>query len=202
MDEIERIDNELYKAIFIFRDVCMYDDIWGIVRRSPNIQRQAVQIKRDKFDEGDTVRGLAIVDTMLKNYKYVDKVAYCELIKSIYSNKDIARTVIDGAANGGYSFLLMSLWNHDVKLTEEQKAFAVAEAMNKIGTVKWKQDKDSFSEKLEANGITDDKTTMINIDGSLNPIGQKAASEYMNSLFASLSDEQAHGVGEILDITF
>ena len=28
---------------------------------------------------------------------------------------------MDGASNGGYSFLLMSLWNHTLKLTDEQK---------------------------------------------------------------------------------
>ena len=196
MSEIERIDNELYKAIFIFRDVCMYDDIWKLIRRIPSFQKEAVQIKRDKFDERDTVTGITIADTMLKNYKYADKEAYNKLIKSIYSNKDIARTVIDGAANGGYSFLLMSLWNHDVKLTEEQKAFAVNEAMNKTGTVKWKQEKDRFSENLDKFGITDKKTTTLNIDGSINPIGEKQATEYMNSLFESLSNKQAHGIGE------
>lgn len=74
---------------------------------------------------------------MLMNYNFVDEVAYKKLISSIYTNKDIARIVINGASNGGYSFLLMSLWNHNLKLTEEQKAFAVNEAMNKIGTTSW-----------------------------------------------------------------
>ena len=90
----------------------------------------------------------------------------------------------------------MSLWNHDVKLTEEQKAFAVNEAMNKTGTVKWKQEKDRFNKNLDKIGITDEKTTMLNIDGSINPIGEKQATEYMNSLFESLSNKQAHGIGE------
>jgi hypothetical protein len=93
MSEIERIDNELYKAIFIFRDVCMYDDIWKLIRRIPSFQKEAVQIKRDKFDERDTVTGIAIADTMLKNYKYADKEAYNKLIKSIYSNKDIVNVI-------------------------------------------------------------------------------------------------------------
>ena len=62
---------------------------------------------------------------------------YDKLVKSIYNNKDIARIVLDGYSNGGFSFLLMSLWNPTLKLTEEQKQFAVSEAMNKIGTVKY-----------------------------------------------------------------
>ena len=43
------------------------------------------------------------------------------MIENIYSNTDIARIVVDGYANGGFSFLLMSLWNHNLKLTEEQQ---------------------------------------------------------------------------------
>ena len=133
---------------------------------------------------------------MLKNYQEADPKAYNELIESIYSNVDIARTVIDGAANGGYSFLLMSLWNPNVKLTEEQKNIAVSEAMNKIGTVRWNQNRNEFSDQLDEMGITDDETVMMSFDGLTTPIGRKAGSKYMNYMFACLSDEQAHGVGE------
>ena len=174
MTEVQRVDDELYKAIFIFRDINMYEDIWGIVKRNPIFQREAVKLKRDKFDEADTVTGLAIVDTMLKNYQDADPVAYNKLIQSIYSNVDIARTVIDGAANGGYSFLLMSLWNPNVKLTEEQKNIAVSEAMNKIGTVRWNQNRNNFSNQLDDMGITDDETVMMSLDGCVTPIGRKA----------------------------
>ena len=196
MTDVKRVDDELYKAIFIFRDIKMYEDIWKIVKRNPIFQREAVKLKRDKFDEADTVTGLAIVDTMLKNYQEADPEAYNELIESIYSNVDIARTVIDGAANGGYSFLLMSLWNPNVKLTEEQKNIAVSEAMNKIGTVRWNQNRNEFSDQLDEMGITDDETVMMSFDGLITPIGRKAGSQYMNFMFACLSDEQAHGVGE------
>lgn len=133
---------------------------------------------------------------MLIDYEEVDDVAYNNLIKSIYSNTDIARIVIDGAQNGGYSFLLMSLWNHNLKLSEEQKKFAVDEAMNKIGTTRFKEKEEKFIKELENAGISDEKTTLINIDGCINPIGQKAGSLYMNYMFSMLSDTQAHGVGE------
>ena len=124
------------------------------------------------------------------------EVAYNNLINSIYTNTDIARIVMDGAANGGYSFLLMSLWNHNLKLTEEQKAFAVNEAMNKIGTARWQQSEEEFSKKLDDMGINDDNTTFINIDGCINPIGQKSGAQYMNYMFSTLSTTQAHGTGE------
>ena len=69
---------------------------------------------------------------MLRDYQNVDEIAYNNLIKTIYTNTDIARIVINGASNGGYSFLLMSLWNENIKLTKQQKSFAVKEAMNKL----------------------------------------------------------------------
>ena len=126
----------------------------------------------------------------------VAELLYNNLVNSIYTNTDIARIVVDGASNGGFSFLLMSLWNHNLKLTEEQKAFAVNEAMNKIGTTRWQQSKEAFSKKLDDMGISDDNTTFINIDGCINPIGQKSGSQYMNYIFSTLSSTQAHGVGE------
>ena len=109
MTDIKRVDDELYKAIFVFKNIGKYEDIWEFVKENPKFQREAIKVKRDKFNEADTLTGLAIVDTMLKNYKEADQKVYQELINIIYSNVDIARTVIDGAANGGYSFLLMSL---------------------------------------------------------------------------------------------
>ena len=116
-----------------------------------------MQVKRDKFDEHDIVKGLTICDSMLIDYNSVDEVAYNNLINSIYTNTDIARIVMNGASNGGYSFLLMSLWNHNLKLTEEQKTFAVNEAMNKIGTTRWQQSEEEFSKKLDDMGISDDE---------------------------------------------
>ena len=123
------------------------------------------------------------------------------MIKNIYSNTDIARIVINGASNGGYSFLLMSLWNPNLKLNDDQKAFAVNEAMNKIGTTRWKERKEIFSKSLDAMGVSDDNTAFIDIDGSINPIGEKTGTEYFNYLVSSCSDAQAHGIG-VFDIRY
>ena len=196
MVDIEKLDDELYKSIYGNPRVGNYNEIWSKIKSNPDILREAVQIKRDKFNENDIVKGLTICDSMLKNYQSVDAVAYNNLINSIYTNKDIARIVIDGASNGGYSFLLMSLWNHNLKLTKEQKDFAVDEAMNKIGTTRWQQSEEDFSKKLDEEGITDNNTTFINVDGCTNPIGEKAKTKYMNYMFSSLSKTQAHGIGE------
>lgn len=196
MEGIEKLDNELYGATYGHPRVGDYEEIWAKIKSNPEILREAVKIKRNKWDNGDTVKGVVISDVMLVDYENVDPVAYKELINSIYTNTDIARIVIDGASNGGFSFLLMSLWNHNLELTEEQKSFAVNEAMNKSGTTRWKQQREAFSNKLDSMGINNDTTTFINIGGCINPIGQKACSEYMNNKFASLSSTQAHGTEE------
>lgn len=196
MIDVEKYDNELYKSIYGNPRVGNYDEIWNKIKSNSELLREAVKVIRDKFDENDIVKGLTICDSMLLNYESVDEVAYNNLINSIYTNIDIARIVMDGASNGGYSFLLMSLWNHNLKLSDKQKAFAVNEAMNKIGTTRWKKSEEEFSKKLDDMGINDDNTTTINIDGCVNPIGQKSGSEYMNYLFSTISKTQAHGTGE------
>ncbi len=196
MVDIKRVENELHKAIYIFRDANMYEDIWNIIKNDPRILREAIKVIRDKYDEADTLQGLTIADTMLKQYEFIDEKAYKELVQTIFSNKDIARTVVDGASNGGYSFLLMALWNYNFKLTEEQKNFAVDEAMNKYGTTRWRKNQEDYSKKLDEMGITDEDTAFINIDGSVNPIGRKLGSKYLNDMFSLASRTQAHGSGD------
>ena len=196
MVDIEKLDNELYKARYINKNIDEYNKIWLKIKKMPEVLREAVKIKRNKWDNGDIVNGLAICEAILKDYENVDKFAYNTLINNIYSNTDIARIVIDGASNGGNSFLLMSFLNQKLKLTEEQKSFAVSEAMNKIGTTKHKKESEFYSKELEKNGITDDITTTIDIDGLINPIGAKTKNEYLNSLLTMLSRTQAHGENE------
>lgn len=194
--DIEKLDDELYKAVYGIPKVGNYHEMWSKIKSNSKVLREAVKVKRDKFDEHDIVNGLTISDAMLRDYEYVDEVAYNNLINSIYTNTDIARIVMDGASNGGFSFLLMSLWNHNLKLTEEQKSFAVNEAMNKIGTTRWQQNEECFSKKLDDMNMTDDNMAFINIDGYVNPIGQKSGSQYMNYMFSTLNKTQAHGTGE------
>ena len=195
MLEIEKLDDQLYTARYGVPKVGDANSIWEQIKSKPEILREAVKIKRNKWNNGDIVNGLTISEAILIDYPTVDQVAYNELIKSIYENTDIARIVMDGASNGGYSFLLMSLWNHDLKLTEEQKAFAVNEAMNKIGTTRYEKAQEEYSKELDEKGITDDKTMTIELGGSINPIGAKSGNMYIRGLFSSLSPTQAHGIG-------
>lgn len=201
MVDIEKFDDELYLAAYGLPRVGNYEDIWNSIKSNPEILREAVKVRKDKHDQRDLVKGLAIAEAVLIDYESVDKIAYNDLIKNIYSNTDIARIVINGASNGGYSFLLMSLWNPNLKLNDEQKGFAVNEAMNKIGTTRWKERKEIFSKSLDAMGVSDDNTAFIDIDGSINPIGEKTGTEYFNYLVSSCSDVQAHGIG-VFDIRY
>lgn len=195
MSKVKELDNELYKSIYGIPRIGDYKEIWKEIKNNQDVLRESTKVTKDKFRERDTVEGLAICNAILIDYKDIDEIAYKELINSIYSNTDIARIVIEGASNGGYSFLLMSLWNPNLKLTEEQKAFAVNEAMNKIGTTRWQESENDFSRELDEKGISDDDTTSIDIDGSINPIGSKTKAQYMNHMFKSLSQTQAHGTG-------
>lgn len=201
MVDIEKFDDELYLAAYGLPRVGNYEDIWNSIKSNPEILREAVKVRKDKHDQRDLVKGLAIAEAVLIDYESVDKIAYNDLIKNIYSNTDIARIVINGVSNGGCSFLLMSLWNPNLKLNDDQKAFAVNEAMNKIGTTRWKERKEIFSKSLDAMGVSDDNTAFIDIDGSINPIGEKTGTEYFNYLVSSCSDVQAHGIG-VFDIRY
>lgn len=194
MIDIEKIDHELYIALYGIPKRGNALAIWAQIKNNKEVLKEAVKIIKDKWNKKNIVSGLTISETMLKDYKNVDEDAYNKLIKNIYTNTDIARIVIDGYSNGGYSFLLMSLWNHNLKLTEEQKAFAVDEAMNKIGTIRYKKQSDEYSKKLDEQGITENITTTINIDGRVNPIGAKSKNMYFNYMFSMMSDTQSHGI--------
>lgn len=131
MKNIEKLDDMLYKAMYGIPKPGDSESIWEQIKNDSSVLKEAIKVKKDKWNEKDTVNGLAISNAMLIDYKDVEQDSYNELIKSIYSNTDIARIVMNGC-----SFLLMSLWNHNLKLTKEQKVFVVNEAMNMSGTIK------------------------------------------------------------------
>lgn len=195
MVDIDKLEHELYKTIYIDKSRTKYLELWSKIRQNNELLKEAIKLCKDKFNERDTVKAPTIAERVLYDYQNVDKDIYQELINLIYQNKDLARIVINGASNGGYSFLLISLFNFDLKLTEEQKIFAVDEAMNKVGTTRWKQIQSKYEKKLDDMGITDDQTVYMDFGGSINPIGAKTGSTYINYMMTSLGREQAHGTG-------
>lgn len=199
MKKIDVLENELYGCIYTIPRLKNYDKIWSKISSDKEILKEAITITRDKFDENDTVVAPTICYSILFDYEQVDKEVYEDLVRSIYSNRDIARIVMDGASNGGNSFLLMTLWNQNLKLTEEQKAFAVDEAMNKIGTVRYQNNREEYNKALKNKGISDKMT--INIPDTNIPIGLETYYMRINYLASLLSTTQAHGTGEF-DIRF
>ena len=196
MTKIDMVDSELYKTIYIEKDYAKFTKLWGEIREDVVLLKEAIKPCKDKFNQYDTVLGTTICEQILYDYKNVDSEIYQELINLIYSNVDIARKVVNGASNGGYSYLLISLFNLNLKLTDAQKHFAVSEAMNKVGTSYWKKIQERFSKRLDEKGINDETTVYMDFGGSVNPIGQKTSAEYMNLLLTSMGREQAHGTGE------
>lgn len=194
MTDIKKIDNELYMIMYVKPNNEALINLWDKIKSNKEILIEAIKLTKNKYNE-DTLAGLTICDCMLVDYLNIDKEIYNELVNTIYSNQRIARIVLDGASNGGYSFLLMTLWNDNLKLTEEQKAFAVSEAMNKIGTTKYQKEQEEYSKELDKQGITNDMTTIIGYGKDANPIGAKAGCEYMNFIFCGMSDSQGHGTG-------
>lgn len=138
LGKLELLDNQLYVAIYGMPKKGNVTEIWDSIKSDQDLLKEAIKVKRNKWNTGDLVCSLAICDALLVDFRNVDREIYQELINTIYSNRDIARICIDH--DSGDSFLLMSLWNFDLKLTEEQKAFAVSEAMNMPETVGVRED--------------------------------------------------------------
>ena len=136
MVNIENLENSLYRAL-VGNQSQKYIEVWNIIKKNPTFLNEAIRTKKNKFNEKNTLSGIVICDAVLNDYENIESSIYTKLINEIYNDKDIARIVVRGASNGGFSFLLMSLWNHSLKLSENQKEFAVNEAMNKMGTTRY-----------------------------------------------------------------
>ena len=196
MNNFDKIENEFYISKYGLPKVGNPYEIWNKIKGNKELLEWAITKTKDRFGVDDLVNGLAICDTILVDYNNVDKDIYNKLVNLIYSNTNIARIVLDGYSNGGFSYLLMTLWNPNLKLTEEQKRFAVNEAMNKIGTVRYEDLMNDYSKRLDEKGITDDQTIFTTLGGTINPVGAKIGNMYLAGMLNSLSKSQAHGSGD------
>ena len=196
MVDIEELDRDLYMSWFTNKDITDKNQIWNSIKDNNEILKEAIEVERNKWDTANTLKGIVVAHFILANFDSVDREIYDSLVHIIYNDVDIARIVVDGAANGGFSFLLLTLMNPELKLTEKQKEFAINEAMNKVGTVKCEKRQEEYLKKLESIGITDDMNGEVDIKGiGKISIGAKTKQEYFNSLMISLDNTQAHGVG-------
>lgn len=137
MNKYKKIEEEFYKSKYGMYRKGNSEELWDKIKNNKELLRWAIKPIKDKFDKKDVVNGITICEAILSNYENIDIEIYNELVDLVYSNPSVARIVLDGYSNGGFSYLLMVLWNHNIKLSNDQKKFAVNEAMNKIGTVRY-----------------------------------------------------------------
>ena len=134
MEDFQKIEHEIYDLKYTKGKKIEAQKKWDEVKNNKELLEWAITVGTE--EKAFWANGLAICECMLIDYDNVDKEIYQKLVNSIFSNRKFARMVLDGYRNGGYSFLLMTLWNDNLKLTDEQKEFAVDEAMNKNGTIR------------------------------------------------------------------
>ena len=153
--DIEQLDKQLYKYWYFVPRENEVKKIWDYILINPKLQKEAITIVKDT-NELNTVKAPTICHRMLMYYQNVNTEIYQELIQEIYSDIDIARTAVEGdKISGGLSFLLLSLKNNSLKLTEAQKAYAVDEALNKGDSKRSQEQILAFKKELEKNNIND-----------------------------------------------
>lgn len=170
-------------------------DFWDEIKGKKQLLEWASTVRKDKWGQKDTFNGTTICESMLLDYNNVDSELYNSLMQKIYSNVDLARIVLKGASNGGWSFLLLALQNKNYSLTDKQKAFALNEAMNMYGTTRYTKAMDEFEKELNKNNVSDNDTILVDFGDSTQPVGPKTYAMYMRNLFGSMDSSQAHGVG-------
>lgn len=133
-DMISEIDGELYRIAYVNKDYKKLRELWLNIRKDEQLLWLASQVIKDKFDEKDIFASNCLVALTLDDYNHVNRGIYGDVVNKIYDSEDLARIVLDESTNGGYSFLLYTLDNNKLKLSDKQKAFAYNEAMNQPGT--------------------------------------------------------------------
>lgn len=135
---INEIDREIYHIAYIDKNYKQLKELWLNIRKDEQLLWLASKVIKDKFDQKDVFASNCLVELILDDYNHVNRGIYEETVNKIYSSEDLARIVLNGASNRGYSFLLYTLDNYKLKLNDQQKNFAYNEAMSQPGTKRTK----------------------------------------------------------------
>lgn len=100
---------------------------------------EAFDIIKDKFGEKDTFKSCIITQYALDNPTLLPHSIYSALCKNIIKNKDLGEIVINGAANGGDSFLLNVVATDLYLLNEEEKNTIINICCNRPGSKKYNE---------------------------------------------------------------
>ena len=139
MTDSKEIEGKLYRATYggtKERNINKRNQIWKEIKEDKELLLDAIQVIRNKWNDGDTLKSLTISEAILMfattENKAPDEI-YQKLAETVYSNKDIARTALSLPGEGQRdSFLLIGLWKKDFPLNDAQKQFAVSEAIEKV----------------------------------------------------------------------
>ncbi len=124
--EITTEYNDQLNKSFYLKDKETINLIWNKIKNNTFILNEALNIKINRFKEID-FRADYIVMCMLYFQEDINKEAYKKLIDLIFSNADLARSGVDGC-----SLLLYAMWNTELELSEEQKAFVIDEVFESL----------------------------------------------------------------------
>lgn len=191
MDSIKDANDALYISEYVNFNHDAYMKIWNRLKSNNSILRESFKIVKNKCGE-ESLQYSSICEAILMDSDSVDSGVYQELVDIIYSNKRAARIVLSDRYD---SFLLLTLMNPNLKLTEEQKRFAVEEANLKYGTVNERTSHEKKMEEYKKSGISIDKKTSIDIGNVVCSMDETEFVSYLDTAFTLLSSSQVHGFG-------
>ncbi len=137
MKKVKKINNELLEAYKkLPMDSGVYE-LWDSIRNDNEVLNEASDVLVDESGKSN-IESIIITSLMLedslndRHYEYMD--AYIKLVRAIYSEKDIANTLIYG--NKSVTYLLATLFNEYITLTIEEKEFAVNMSFEELNSIK------------------------------------------------------------------
>ena len=168
-EEYKKEDNRLYAAKQKISNIEKPEDVWEEISNNKEMLEWAIKPTKDVSGTRDIVNALTTCDFIITNYENVDPNIYQELINTIYSKEQIARISVNEFSFNP-TFLLKTLYNTNLLLTEEQKEFVVDEAMNQMGTTRYKNRLSDYTEP-------------------------KVGNIYMAGIYNLINDSKQHGTG-------
>lgn len=132
---INDIDNSIYRLEYIEKNYDELQKLWDSIKKDDILLLEASEIIKDKFEERNVFASNCIAELILKFPEEVNRGVYEEVVNKIYDNDDLAQIVVGGYHSitkdgynsfGSYSnnnlpFLLYTLTNKKLKLSDNQK---------------------------------------------------------------------------------
>lgn len=134
-----------FEKVYYSNDQNKIKKLWNKISENTELLEYAT-----KKDNGSFISNL-IVYQILSDKNFYNTKIYRDIIDIIYYNKIIARQKIGNSE----SFLMKTLENEELKLTNEQKLFLIFEAENSPFTEKYYKENLKHQSTVHGNGIFD-----------------------------------------------